>query len=376
MPTCPNCGQSNQHTAESCGNCGASLRPSTYVALRPGQQLQGGKYTIVRPLGKGGMGVVYLASQSIAGTRRIVVVKEMLDYYDSRNPEEAQAARARFQKEAATLTTLNHTSIPQVFDYFSEGSRNYIVMQHIEGESLDQRLTRYDGEGNLIKGQPQLPSKVAQWGIQLCRVLEYLAAHQDPVTGKPQPVVHHDIKPANVIIDPHAENVWLVDFGTARARIELAFDAALDQVSGGPDDHQYTVNADGRKTDLGTLPVLDVQAAARPVAGGWSAEVRIPRHLPEPLLRHRRAHPRRRQHEHRQLARALRQPQPGLVNTGCSCQACTVVIQQRQLALRHPRQPLHRRRPRQLSTRALSWAWLVGILAAAMPCLRRDLEEN
>ena len=58
--------------------------------------------------------------------------------------------------------------------------------------------------------------------------------------------------------------------------IELAIDGANDGLPAGSDDHQITVNADGRKTDFGTLPVPQVTAAARPVAGGWDVEVMIP----------------------------------------------------------------------------------------------------
>jgi hypothetical protein len=65
-------------------------------------------------------------------------------------------------------------------------------------------------------------------------------------------------------------DVWRDD------EIELAFDGANDGLPGGSDDHQITINADGRKTDFGTLPAPEVIAATRPVAGGWHVEVAIP----------------------------------------------------------------------------------------------------
>jgi cell division septation protein DedD len=72
------------------------------------------------------------------------------------------------------------------------------------------------------------------------------------------------------IIYTDSNEVWHDD------EIELAFDGLRDLVSGGPDDHQYTVNADGRKTDEGSEPVPEVAVATHLVAGGWIAEVRIP----------------------------------------------------------------------------------------------------
>lgn len=167
-----------------------------------------GRYTIVRELSKGGMGALYLASETIARQVRHVVLKEMLDYFDPKEPRGQEKAIKRFESEAATLASLNIHAIPQVFEYFSDGGRNFIVMQFIEGENLEQGLTHFDDNGNMAPGKPYAVEKVRSWGIELCKVLENLAAEN---------VIHLDIKPANLIVDKAGE-IWLVDFGTAKAR--------------------------------------------------------------------------------------------------------------------------------------------------------------
>jgi MYXO-CTERM domain-containing protein len=221
MQTCPVCSGSNRDTSRFCSTCGAALNltPQAWAPLQPGQVMKNGTYRIVRRLGKGGMGAVYLASQTIAGETRYCVVKEMLDYFDPHDPAEAQRARERFEAEAATLVSLNQAGIPQIYDYFSEAGRNYIVMQFIEGSNLETRLSHADPDTGLWHpGRPIPVQEALEVGIQLCKVLEYLATRTDSKTGQPRPVIHHDIKPANVIRTADG-TVWLVDFGTAKARL-------------------------------------------------------------------------------------------------------------------------------------------------------------
>jgi len=210
---CTNCRTANRATAKFCSTCGAALAKASQ--LQAGR-VMAGKYTIVRELGRGGMGAVYLAhetqrelaAQTTSNVSRTVVIKEMLDYFDASDPDEEVKARKRFQTEAATLYTLRAANIPQVFDYFSEGGSNFIVMQYIEGTNLESGLTHVDDNLNMQPGRSYPVEQVRRWGIQLCRVLEALAA-----SG----VVHMDIKPANLILDS-SDNIWLVDFGTAKAQ--------------------------------------------------------------------------------------------------------------------------------------------------------------
>ena len=176
------------------------------TSQRP-NQMRNGRFTILHPLSQGGMGALYLASETFATGTRKVVIKEMLDYFDSKDPKGQAKAQRRFETEAITLANLSIPGIPQVFDYFSEGGRNYIVMQFIEGQNLESGLSHLDERGYPVKGNPYPAENVRRWGIVLCKLLESLAV---------QKVIHMDIKPANLILDK-AGTVWLVDFGTAKA---------------------------------------------------------------------------------------------------------------------------------------------------------------
>ena len=169
--------------------------------------MNNGQYRVTRQLGKGGMGVIYLAANTQAFDR-LCVIKEMLAYYEAGGEEDA---RRRFEREARTLAALKHPGIPDMYGYFSEGGHNYIVMEYIQGENLAQRLS---SEGD-AQADPLLLDEALRYGVEICRVLEYLAG------VKPEPVVHNDIKPANIIIDQNSLMAVLVDFGTAKARYAL-----------------------------------------------------------------------------------------------------------------------------------------------------------
>jgi serine/threonine-protein kinase len=154
------------------------------------------------------MGALYLAADTGAFERRCVV-KELLDYYDPSDPDEARQAQARFEREARLLAELSHPGIPRIYSYFSEAGRHYIVMEYIEGENLERALTHVDADGRTVAARPLAPEEVVRHAVRICRVLEYLAE-------RPTPVIHHDIKPANLIVDRTSGEVRLVDFGTAQ----------------------------------------------------------------------------------------------------------------------------------------------------------------
>ncbi len=208
---CPNCGRLNRPGARYCASCQSPLGGATAAPLRPGQLLKGGAYRVVRPLGKGGMGAVWLVAQTEAFDR-LAVLKEVIEYFDPVNAEERQQALARFEAEARTLGDLKHPGIPDLYAYFSEGGHNYLVMEYIEGPDLRHSLTHVDGDtGQIVPGSPLPAEQVLHYTIEICQVLEYLA-------GRQPPVVHNDIKPANILIDRHSGRAVLVDFGTAKTR--------------------------------------------------------------------------------------------------------------------------------------------------------------
>jgi serine/threonine protein kinase len=165
----------------------------------------------VRSISKGGMGAVYLAEDNRA-FGRLCVVKQMLDYYDTSNPEECRRAEQRFQEEGRTLASLSYPGIPQMFAFFEEGGRYYLAMEYIQGDDLETFVTHEDEAGRIVTGRRLPREEVIRYTIQVCRILEYLHS-------RPRPVVHQDIKPANLILEGQLGEVRLVDFGTARVRI-------------------------------------------------------------------------------------------------------------------------------------------------------------
>jgi len=185
MNNCPVCNQLNHPTAGFCSQCGAPL-------------LLQNKYRITRLLGRGGFGSVYLAEHlSLTGVQ--YAIKEMLPDPGATLAKQKQAEE-QFRLEANLLARLNHPMLPKVWDYFSENSRYYLVMEYVEGETLQERLGRV--------GTSLVERDVVKWANDLCQVLEYLHSRQ------PQ-VIHRDIKPSNIKIAPNG-TLKLIDFGIAK----------------------------------------------------------------------------------------------------------------------------------------------------------------
>ena len=130
--------------------------------LTPGQTLQE-RYRIVQQLGQGGMAVVYLAADSRLGDRQ-VAIKEM--DASTLPAADQQWAIAAFKQEAEVLARLGHPGIARVLDFFSEGNFWYLVMEYVQGETLDQALKR--------SPYGFAEDQALEWARQLASVLEYL----------------------------------------------------------------------------------------------------------------------------------------------------------------------------------------------------------
>jgi outer membrane protein assembly factor BamB len=145
------------------------------------------------------MGAVYLARDlRFESVSRVCAVKEMIN--TATDPRHRQLAVANFEREANILASLNHPAIPKIFDYFTEDTRSYLVLEYVEGETLEDLLEQ--------EGRPFPEHRVVEWAIQVCRVLDYLHTRTPPV-------VFRDIKPANIMVNP-AGQVVLIDFGIAK----------------------------------------------------------------------------------------------------------------------------------------------------------------
>ncbi|MEJ7623019.1 MAG: FHA domain-containing serine/threonine-protein kinase [Pyrinomonadaceae bacterium] len=178
-----------------------SNRKSALKVLGEGTILNG-RYKILRKIGGGGMGAVYLASDlNLGGVER--AVKEMVQ---SSIDEDSQAkAIEDFKRESMILTTLDHPAIPTIYDYFFEEAeaRFYLVMKYISGGDLAGRL-RAAPNGKIEE------RTVVDWATQISDVLAYLH-------GLPTTIVYRDLKPSNVMIDGKTGRVMLIDFGIARS---------------------------------------------------------------------------------------------------------------------------------------------------------------
>lgn len=210
MKLCPHCNTQNRDSARFCSNC------QEHLPLPPGTLLENGRFEIVRELGRGGFGAVYLA-QDIR-LKRACVVKHLLIPAGA-SQTEVDDLRRTFQREADALVGLNqpgHPNIPEIYDFFSDTAGNYLVMKYIEGETLQQRLARHGS---------RLPWKEAvEHVIQVADALVYMH-------GRQPPVLHRDIKPANILLDA-TRRVWLVDFGLSKAQPTTGGQAGRTTIAG------------------------------------------------------------------------------------------------------------------------------------------------
>jgi len=177
--------------------------------LEAGSYLHHRRYRIRQPLGRGGMGAVYLA-EDLNLASRLVAVKENLN-----NSEDAQR---QFRREAVLLAHLRHPNLPQVIDYFlDESGRQYLVMEYVPGENMQEALA----------SNGALPMAEALTCMdQVMQAVTYMHRQRDPESGRPRAVIHRDIKPANIKRTPEGRYV-LVDFGIAKVQSQTAAATAV-----------------------------------------------------------------------------------------------------------------------------------------------------
>ncbi|MCR5156344.1 MAG: protein kinase [Butyrivibrio sp.] len=155
--------------------------------------LVGGKYKVLNMIGQGGMSTVYLAMNERANKQWAIKEVRKDAVADFR------VVRQSLITETDLLKELSHPYLPSIVDVIDEEGRFLIVMDYIEGNTLEKAL-------NMLGAQPQ--EYVVEWGIQLCDVLEYLH------TRKPA-IIYRDLKPGNIMLRPDG-TITLIDFGTAR----------------------------------------------------------------------------------------------------------------------------------------------------------------
>jgi serine/threonine protein kinase len=207
----------------------ASLLQSTVTQIAAGKQL--GPYKIETPLGKGGMGEVFRATDT--RLHRTVAIK-ILPRDKVADPER----KKRFLQEARAASALNHPNIITLYDIASDSGTDYIVMECVPGKSLDKLIS------------PQ--------GLPLAEALNYaqqiasgLAAAHD------NGIVHRDLKPANVVITPKGM-AKVLDFGLAKL---------MERAAGEGDEiHRQEAELTEVGTVMGTVAYMSPeQASAKPV---------------------------------------------------------------------------------------------------------------
>ena len=196
---CAHCGAANTDDATTCFVCDQPLSETERLApdLLAKPPLKG-RYHLLAQLGVGGFGAVYRAEDAGLGNR-IVAVKEMAQ--GGLKPAELAEATEAFQREAYLLAGLKHPNLPHIYDHFREAGRWYLVMDFIEGQTLETILVRA-----LEKRLPV--NDVLKIGLQLANVLNYLHTNQPPI-------IFRDLKPANVMLTAN-DHAYLIDFGIAR----------------------------------------------------------------------------------------------------------------------------------------------------------------
>lgn len=219
---CPSCGHLNPPGSRFCNACGSLVAvpeqqppvsqprapspsvqqpPHAQAELLPGAPIDpSGRYVVERPIGKGGFGEAYLVLDR--QLKRFAVAKR-------HSPNPGWSARTRefaaqnFRREAQLLVTLNapgHPNIPEIYESLPE--QGFLVMKYVEGRDLGQLLQEQGGK---------LPAAIA---LPIVRDVASALAYMH--SKRPEPVLHRDVKPANIIIDS-AGRVWLIDFGLSRS---------------------------------------------------------------------------------------------------------------------------------------------------------------
>jgi WD40 repeat protein/serine/threonine protein kinase len=190
---------------------GSSLRPQETLAETPGSGRffggipgEFGRYRIDRQIGRGAMGRVFLAEDTVLGRPVALKIPSLTGHGDDKLLE-------RFRREATAAAVLRHTNICPTFDFGEVGGTYYIAMAWIDGEPMSSIIARDhdDGSENVDDGAAVSEQQIVHWVRSLA--LAFAEAHRNGI-------VHRDIKPANVMIDTQGEPI-VMDFGLAMSTL-------------------------------------------------------------------------------------------------------------------------------------------------------------
>ncbi|OIJ21738.1 hypothetical protein BKP45_03300 [Anaerobacillus alkalidiazotrophicus] len=192
-------------------------------------QVFDGKYKIMKQLGEGGMGTVFLGEHVSLGTNWAIkrISKHTNDKID-------------LLAEPNIMKKLNHPSLPRIFDIIEDQDFIYIVLDYVEGITLEEELEK----------KKKIPEKtVVKWAKEICDVLEYLH------TQKPNPIIYRDMKPSNLMITKDG-SIKVIDFGIAREyKKESKSDTTYIGTRGYAAPEQYGTAQTDARTDIYSLGV-------------------------------------------------------------------------------------------------------------------------
>lgn len=184
-----------------------------------------GKYEILKEIGRGGMSFVYLANDT--HLNRNWAVKEVKKKGVGKNDDIVVNS---LLAEANMVKKLDHPSLPRIVDIIDNGVTIYIVMDFIEGESLDKVIQEFGAQSE---------EKVLNWAMQVCDVFNYLHSQKPPI-------IYRDMKPANLMLKPNG-NISIIDFGIAREYKEQNLaDTTVLGTKGYAPPEQYSGQTDAR----------------------------------------------------------------------------------------------------------------------------------
>ncbi|MEM8536136.1 MAG: serine/threonine-protein kinase, partial [Chloroflexota bacterium] len=187
--------------ADHCHLCGlvfASRLPNNLPIPAP--------YTLIRPLATGGLSHVYLARDTT--TDQLVVLKTLASIDAPQPPDWHTDAHVCLTHEAQLLRTLEHPGLPHVHTWLPDKHTPLLVLEHIVGPTLEQTITVTDTTGQLVGTKPLSIVETLGYAHGIAQTLVYLA-------DQPHPIVHGDLKPANLIAATDRPIPVLLDFGSA-----------------------------------------------------------------------------------------------------------------------------------------------------------------
>lgn len=256
-----------ERLAANAASIGATSSAS--LSLSASSTLLAHGYSLISQIGQGGFGEVYKARDT--RHNRFVAIKQISLH--ALSPKDIIQATDSYNREVMLMKGLKHVNLPRMYDHFTDPEHWYIVLEYIEGETLEAYLNH--------KKEGRLPvNEVLNIGITLCNVLDYLHVQKEPI-------IFRDVKPANIMRTPRG-HLYLIDFGIARQyKPGQKKDTGVLGSPGYAPPEQYGIAQTNQQSDIyslgATLQTLltgvDCSETSNQDAQQQVAAVKIPRNL-------------------------------------------------------------------------------------------------